>query len=165
MDSIIETKRLYLRPLQVADAPHFYALNEDPDVLKYTGDVPFENVTKAEEFLQNYTQYKKFGVGRWAVIQKVTGAFLGWCGLKFAESTKEYDIGFRFFKTHWNKGYATEAADACIDYGLNTLQIPRIIGSAMKQNSASVKVLEKIGLSYLQDFTFEGQHGAIYVIT
>ncbi|MFI1771442.1 GNAT family N-acetyltransferase [Thalassobellus citreus] len=113
-------------------------------------------------FLENYDHYKKFGLGRWAVINKENNEFLGWCGLKFSEELNEYDIGFRFFKKHWNKGYATESAKSCVEYGLNKLKLHEIVGRAMTENKASIRVLEKIGLEYNRDFDFEGNKGVIY---
>ncbi len=162
MKKILETERTYLRELTVRDAASFYRLNLDEEVLRYTGDVAFESINHAKMFLENYDQYATYGVGRWAVIHKETNDFLGWCGLKFTPKSNEYDIGFRFFKKYWNQGYATETAKACIEYGLHTLQLKTIVGRAMKANIASVKVLEKIGLSYERDFDFDGNLGVVY---
>ena len=165
MKKIVETKRLYLRELNVNDADSFYRLNLDKEVMKYTGDKPFVNIEKSKEFLENYDHYKKYGFGRWAVINKENDEFLGWCGLKFTENLNEYDIGFRFFKKYWNKGYATESARICVNYGINNLKISEIIGRAMLENKASIRVLEKIGLKYEREFNFEGHKGVIYKTT
>ena len=162
MKKIIETERLYLRELNVNDTEYFYHLNLDKEVLKYTGDKPFDDLNSSKVFLENYNHYKKYGLGRWAVINKENRYFLGWCGIKFTEKRNEYDIGFRFFKKYWNKGYATESAKSCVDYGLNKLQLPEIIGRAMKENKASIRVFEKIGLEYNREFDFEGNNGVIY---
>lgn len=161
---ILETERLLLRELNVNDAKSFYQLNLDNEVMKYTGEGAFKDIEESKKFLENYDQYKKYGIGRWAVINKENKEFLGWCGLKFTESLNEYDIGFRFFRKHWNKGYATESAKACVNFGLNKFKITEIIGRAMKDNKASIKVLEKIGLMYDRDFDFEGSKGVIYKI-
>lgn len=162
MKIILETERLYLRELNVNDAEHFYLLNLDKDVMKYTGEEAFENIEKAKDFLRNYDHYEKYGFGRWAVINKGNSEFLGWCGLKFTEKLNEYDIGFRFFKKYWNKGYATESSKACLSYGRNELKMCEILGRAMKENKASIKVLEKIGLEYVKEFNFDGNIGVIY---
>lgn len=148
MKHILETSRLILRELDSKDAKNFYDLNSNPNVIKYTGNSAFKNVEEAKEFLENYTDYKFNGYGRWAVILKTTDKFIGWCGLKFDELENETDIGFRFFEEEWNKGYATESAIACIHYGFEKLKLKRIIGRAMKENVGSIKVLEKIGLEY-----------------
>lgn len=158
----IETERTILRRLTIDDAENFYALNLDKEVLKYTGDQPFENIQTSKDFLINYDQYKKYGVGRLAVIEKATLKFIGWCGLKYNPDKDEYDIGFRFFRDYWNKGFATETAKRCLDFGFNELGVPRIVGRAMKENNASIKVLEKIEMTFKENFDFEGQAGVIY---
>lgn len=161
---ILETARTKIRPLSPDDAEHFYSLNQDPEVLKYTGDDPFETVNAAKEFLKQYDQYEKYGLGRWAVISKENGEFLGWCGLKYTPETNEYDLGYRFYKKYWNRGYATETSQAFIDYGLNTLKLDEIVGRAMAANAASVRVLQKIGMEFFKAFDFEGHPGVIYSI-
>lgn len=161
---VLETKRLYLREMNPKDAESFYLLNLDPDVVRYTGDEPFENIEEARQFLENYDQYKRYGFGRWAVIRKEDDAFLGWCGLKYTRELDEVDVGFRFFKKYWNKGYATESARACVDWGMDQLDVHEIIGRAMKENTASIRVLEKIGLTYDRDFDFELHSGVLYKI-
>lgn len=158
----IETERTFLRQLSTDDASDFYKLNLDEDVLKYTGDKPFANEQAAFDFIQNYDQYKKYGVGRLAVIDKANYDFLGWCGLKYNEDIKEYDLGFRFFKKHWNHGLATETAIKCLDYGLNELSLKKIIARVRVENIASIRVLEKSGMTFKEPFLFDGSEGLIY---
>ncbi|MDY0089545.1 MAG: GNAT family N-acetyltransferase [Flavobacteriaceae bacterium] len=164
MKVILETERLLLRELHPFDAKNFYELNLNPDVIKYTGDKVFGSVEESEYFLKNYKDYKINGYGRWAVIEKKSDEFLGWCGLKYHNDSDEIDIGFRFFEKYWNNGFATESAKACIVYGFKNLQLESIIGRAMKENTASVKVLEKIGLEFEKEFDFENKEGVIYRI-
>ena len=161
---VLETERLYLREMTIKDAENIYLLNLDLEVLKFTGDVPFESIDNAKQFLENYHHYKKYNFGRWAVISKSTNEFLGWCGLKYTPTVDEYDIGFRFFKKDWNKGFATESAKACINFGFTKLNITEIVGRAMTENIGSIKVLEKIGLSYIKPFNFDGEKGLTYKI-
>ncbi|WP_309641567.1 GNAT family N-acetyltransferase [Flavobacterium sp.] len=161
---ILETNRLYLRPMTVDDAENIHALNLDPEVIQFTGDEAFENVESAKIFLENYDHYTQYGFGRWAVIEKESEAFLGWCGLKYTPELDAFDIGFRFFKKYWNKGYATESAAACIDLGFNQYKMPKIVGRSRTENKASIKVLEKIGLTYSGVFDFDGHEGVIYSI-
>ncbi|PZR08277.1 MAG: N-acetyltransferase [Flavobacterium psychrophilum] len=161
---IITTQRLHLRQLTPNDAENFYLLNADPEVIRYTGDGAFANIEAAKQFLEGYNHYEKYGFGRWAVIRREDNDFLGWCGLKYTPETDEYDIGFRFFKKYWNQGYATEAAQACLNYGFEKLRLKTIIGRAMKANTASVKVLEKIGMTYWKPMDFHGGEGVVYRI-
>lgn len=161
---IIETQRIYLREFSLNDALDMYTLNLDPEVIRYTGDAAFGSPDEALNFLKNYDQYQKYGIGRWAVIRKPDEKFLGWCGLKYSAVLDQYDIGFRFFKDCWNKGFATEASIACIEYGLYSVGIGKITGRAMKENQASVRVLEKCGLSYIRNIDFDGKAGVLYEI-
>jgi RimJ/RimL family protein N-acetyltransferase len=89
--------------------------------------------------------------GRWAVHTKAENEFIGWCGLKSRPERKEIDLGYRFIRSSWGKGFATEAAYASLRYGFDKLQLDRIIGRAMPQNLASIRVLEKCGMQFLTD--------------
>ena len=162
MIKILETERFLLREITPADAEHAYLLNLDPEVIRYTDDDAFESVESARRFLENYDHYQRYGFGRWGVILKSTGEFTGWCGLKFTPGIDEYDIGFRFFKRNWNKGYATETAKACLELGFTKHKMPEIVGRAVKANSGSVRVLEKIGLTFFESHNFHGAEGVIY---
>lgn len=163
-EKILETDRLYLRRMAVDDAENVYLLNLDRKVVQYTDDDSFESIEVARQFLANYRHYDQYDFGRWAVIKKDTDEFLGWCGLKYTPGTAEYDIGFRFSKKYWNQGYATEAAKACIYLGFNHYNLTTILGRARKENIGSIRVLEKIGLTYAGDFDFDGNQGVIYSI-
>lgn len=150
--------------MAVEDAEHFYQLNSDWEVMKYTDDVAFKNVEEVRQLVINYPQYKKYGYGRWTVKLKETGKYLGWCGLKFNEDIEEVDIGFRLIRKHWNKGYSTEAAKASLEYGFNQHHIKRIIGRADKRNIASIRVLDKIGLQFEKYYDDDGVENVLYAI-
>jgi [ribosomal protein S5]-alanine N-acetyltransferase len=142
-----ETEKLLLREFNLSDAANLYELNRDLEVTKYTGNHPFESIAEAEGFIKTYYHYAQYGFGRWAVIDKSNDEFLGWCGLKYTEDLDEYDVGFRFFKKYWNRGIATESAKACLDLGFTKFGMTTIVGRAMKENPASIRVLEKIGMT------------------
>ena len=76
----------------------------------------------------------------------------------------EVDLGYRFFKKFWGQKIATESALACIEYGFNTLGLKRIIGRAMKENIASIKVLEKCGMHFVKEIEFDEHPGLYYEI-
>lgn len=156
-----ETERLHLRKFLETDAGSLYELNRDPEVMKYTGDTAFASETDAREFLQRYNSYALHGYGRWAVTLRPTGKFIGWCGLKYnAEGFT--DLGFRFFRKHWNRGYATEAARACLVYGFNTVGLGEIIGRAAVANLGSIRVLEKLNMRLWKEASCEGIPHAVY---
>jgi len=162
---LLETPRLILREFREQDASDLLALNADPEVMRYTGDEPFASEQQALSFIRGYDQYRRYGLGRWAVLEKSTKTFLGWCGLKFLPETGETNVGFRLGKAHWNKGFATEAALACLKFGFEEKGLQRIVGRAARANLPSVRVLEKLGMSYSSTLDFNGMEGACYSIT
>ena len=161
MKNILETERLYLRQFTPDDASFHFALNSDPLVLQFTGDAAFSSEEGARSFLEQYDHYEKYGFGRWNCFRKIDGVFIGWCGLKFNE-VQEIDLGYRFFRKEWNKGYATEAANACLDYGFDILKIKRIIGRVHPENSASIQVLKKVGMTYWKVDACGDDEGFLY---
>ncbi|MBK9730893.1 MAG: GNAT family N-acetyltransferase [Chitinophagaceae bacterium] len=167
MKFILETPRLLLRELSQDDYQNFFDLNNDPEVVKYVGDGAFASVNAAKNFLLNYDQYKKYGVGRWAVILKASNEFTGWCGLKFQQDlseTGEVDLGYRFSRKFWGQGIGSEAAKACVDYGFHQLHYKRIIGRVMAGNIASVKVLEHCGMHFVREMKFDEHPGLWFEI-
>lgn len=158
---IISTKRLLLRPFSQEDAQFLYNLNEKEEVLKYTGDVAFKNIEEASSFVKNYKHYEEHGFGRWTVIRKEDKKAIGWCGLKNNEENL-IDLGFRFLLEEWGKGYATEAAKACITYGFTELKMAQIVGRVLPDNIGSVKVLEKIGMNFWKKGECDGFGNALY---
>lgn len=146
---ILETERLYFRQFVPGDAALLYEMHQDPAITKYTGDpIPWDSVELVENILKEaiLPQYQK-KIGRWATFLKVDDTFIGWCGLK--EVDGEVDLGYRFIQKYWGNGYASEAAKAVLQYGIEN-KIKNIVGRASVDNIASVKVLEKIGLTFFE---------------
>lgn len=152
MEKILETERLYFREFKIEDAQLLIDLNSNPNVVRYTGDGAVKNLEESERILTDiiFPQYLN-KIGRWAVHLKSTDEFIGWCGLKYIADANEIDLGYRFFEKHWSKGFATEAARAIMDHGTNTLKLKNIIALAAKENTASLNVLKKLGMTYLED--------------
>ncbi|QRM88897.1 GNAT family N-acetyltransferase [Lacinutrix sp. WUR7] len=158
----IETERLLLRELRLTDLEGMFALDSDPDVHKYLGNKPVKSINESKKILESVlTQYKERGIGRFAVIEKSTGDFVGWSGLRLNTEynmngfTEYYDVGYRLIKRFWGKGYATESGKASVDYAFNVLKLPEIYATTEIGNEASHNALIKIGLHYVEDFYFE----------
>lgn len=166
MKFYIETERLILRDLLESDVDGMFELDSNPLVHKYLGNKPIKTKTQAEEAIHFIRQqYAERGIGRFAAIEKASGDFIGWTGLKFNTGDKEvlvdkrdfYDIGYRFIPRYWGKGYASESSFATLDFGFKELNIETMSGAAEIGNIASNKVLQKIGLKFVEDFMFEGE--------
>ena len=150
MNVIIETDRLLLREFTMNDAKLVYNLNKDPEVTRFTGD-PVRDTEHAGLILAKtiLPQYALYNHGRWAVHTKRDMQFQGWCGLKARPERDEIDLGYRFMRSAWGKGFATEAAWASLRHGFDKLGLPRIVGRAMPGNIASLRVLEKCGMNFI----------------
>lgn len=178
MEIFLKTNRLVLRRLTMDDADHFVALHGDPEVMRFlTGGRPN---TREEiegewlpQFLSYYDRYPNFGY--WAVIEKETGAFLGWCCFRPYEESGpgEVELGYRLNRSAWGKGYATELARALVDKGFRELGVQRVMAQTMTVNLASRRVMEKAGLRFVLTFFEEwpdsisgSEHGDVeYAIT
>ena len=165
MNIVIETKRLLLRNFTIEDAPLIYELNLDPEVIRYTYD-PIKDMEQARQVLEKtiLPQYELYNHGRWAVHLKISLKFLGWCGLKARPGRDEIDLGFRFKKEYWGKGYATETATACIKFGFEKLNLKRIIGRAVPENKGSLNVLKKCEMRFVEEGIVDGYPSITYEI-
>lgn len=164
MKFYIETERLILREIIESDIDGMYRLDSNQHVHKYLGNKPITKKEQAEKMiLYIRSQYKERGIGRFATIEKSSGSFIGWAGLKLNQGEKEtingfydfIDIGYRFIPDFWGKGYATESALATLAFGFQEMNYPIIYGAAEMNNTASNKVLEKIGLQFSNEFLYE----------
>lgn len=165
---VLETERLILREFDEGDLAAFYVLGSDPAIVRYTGDpVALTSLEHALEILRSRTlaDYRKHGFGRWAVVHKADGKVIGFAGLKHLEDRGgEVDVGYRFLPAYWGQGLATEASRPAIEYGFTHLQLPRIVGYVHPANVASVRVLEKLGLTHAGFVDFNKTSYARYVI-
>ncbi len=152
MHIVLETPRLILRRITLADAPLILDLNSDPEIVKYVDEPTLKTVEQAEEIIANIIlpQYKN-NLGRWAIHTKDDMDFIGWCGLKYRPELDEIDLGYRLVQKAWGIGYATEAAQHSLQYGFKVLDLKLITGRTHIENLASIKVLEKIGMDFISE--------------
>ncbi|WP_298237683.1 GNAT family N-acetyltransferase [uncultured Algibacter sp.] len=166
MTFYLETERLIMRDLLESDIQGIFELDSNPDVHKYLGNNPIKTLKQAKDSIKFVrSQYKERHIGRFATIEKSSGNFIGWSGIKLNTGNKEvlgtkrdfYDIGYRFIPRYWGKGYATESAIAVLNFGFNKLNIETMCGAAETGNIASNKILQKIGLKYIEQFPYEDE--------
>lgn len=143
-----ETDRLILRAFCESDAAAFFALNSHPEVMRYTGEAPLTSLDEAKRAITSYPDFETVGFGRWACVVKATGEIAGFCGLKYLLDLDEVDIGYRLLPKYWGQGIATEASQASLRFGFETLGLERIIGLVLPSNSASIRVLQKCEMKF-----------------
>lgn len=153
---VVKTPRLVLKRFSIRDAAGFFELNSDPEVLRFSGDIPFASIKEARTFIRAYRQYDLYGFGRWSVYLLDTNEYLGFCGLNFSTAKQEVDLGFRLMRRVWGQGFATEAGFACLRIGFSKYGLEKIVGRAMPENAASLRVLQKLGMTYEKEFDEDG---------
>ncbi len=147
---IVETQRLLIRELTIDDAEFIFRLVNEPSFLKNIGDKGVRNLEDARQFILDgpWASHRERGYGQFLVELKEGGEPIGVCGLLFRESLNVSDIGCAYLPQYWRRGFAYEAACAVMEYGRTTLGIDRIVGLTSEKNLASIKALEKLGMSF-----------------
>lgn len=163
MKTYVETDRLIMRELDYTDTEGMFELDSDARVHTYVGNKPIKTIEEARQVIGYIRdQYVNLGIGRWAVVEKESGNFIGWSGIKLVTDeyngrTNFYDIGYRFITRYWGKGYATETAIAAVQYAFGQMNVPRVSGITHMHNIASQQVLQKAGLKFIENFWHEGE--------
>ena len=150
--------------LKEEDAPYLFELNNYEEVKRNAADPGFSSLEEAKDFIANYSHYRLHGFGRWAVFRKDTGDFIGCCGLRKDEEPADVYMGFRLMRNQRGFGFATEAAIASLDFGFQKAGLKRVIAYALPTNTASLKILQKAGMSYERTSPWGGQDWLIYAI-
>jgi ribosomal-protein-alanine N-acetyltransferase len=164
MNLILETDRLLLRPFEISDAEELFDMDKNPSVHDYLWQKPVQHIDEVYTYIKMVQkQYEENGIGRFSTILKDTNELIGWTGIKFINDHIEngnsnfYDYGYRLNPKFWNKGYATEASLAWLDYGFNQMKIDVMNAYTHAENNASNRVLAKIGMTFIENYPDEDQ--------
>jgi ribosomal-protein-alanine N-acetyltransferase len=159
---LFESDRFYMRRINRDDVQDFYELDADPEVHRFLGNEPVQSIEQSQKMIEDVLeQYEKYGIGRSAIIDKLTGAFIGWTGIKWEtqpinDKNGYHDIGYRLKRKYWGNGIATETALASLTYGFEELKLEKICGAAVDAHLVSNHILKKIGLQFVEQFYFHG---------
>lgn len=157
MERLLETERLVLRRFTAADLDNLCDLNGDPEVMRFlTGGTPTPRHVIETEILplmlRSYSPVAGFGY--WVVVERASGAFLGWISLRppAGASPDGAELGYRLRKAAWGRGYATEVARALIGKAFADLGVQRVFATTYQDNLASRRVMEKLGMTLVRTF-------------
>ena len=150
---ILKTSRLRIRKLEIRDAPFVLKLVNEPAFMENIGDKGIRDLADARRYIRSgpWTRQQLPGYGQHLVELKTTGQAIGICGLLYREQLAITDIGFAFLEAFRGQGYAYEAANAVMEFGHNTLGIAVICGLTSEANTASIRLLEKLGLKFIRN--------------
>jgi ribosomal-protein-alanine N-acetyltransferase len=144
-------QRLTLRAFSEADTEPMYRILTGKDVLRYFPSSKPPTVDGVRRIVKGMiNHWDEHGYGLWALESRSDGELIGRCGLQYLPDTDEVEVDFILGREHWGQGYATEAGSASIDYGFKELKVDFIVGIVHPKNIASQRVLEKIGMQFIE---------------
>ena len=146
----IETERLLLREITPEDLDEFArVIFADTDVLRYMAKRDLTPVERAERARKvSVENWSKHGYGAWLITDKNSSNVIGSCDFDTEEVNGGVELGYSIGKAYWGKGIATETARAAIRFGFDTAKMERIVGVVVPENTASWRVLERLGFVY-----------------
>ena len=160
---MFETDRLILRPLDNGDVDAIFAMRSDPEVMRFIREP--QNRDESTNWVELVSsRWKTEQIGFCGILEKLSGKFVGWCGIWKLKETGDLEIGYAVAKEFWGKGYATEAALKFLDYAFERLQPEKVVAVARPENVASRRVMEKLGMSFVKTDKFYEQTLALYAI-
>lgn len=162
---VIDTARLRLRLYRESDLDVFAEMHADPVTMQYIGEG--KPLTRAETW-----RFLAAGLGHWtlrgygmfAVTHRETSEVLGRAGFYHPEHWPGFELGWLFHRKHWGRGYATEAAEAALEYAFKTLNQVHVASFIRRENQASIRVAEKIGERYEREIELLGAPALVYGI-
>ena len=153
----IRTGRLTLRPMQLSDAGVLHRIYQSEGVLRYFPNPQPPPPEKVQRFIAGqHTHWEQHGYGNWGVLVDGEDEIIGWAGLQYVPELRETEVGFLLDRPSWGKGYATEAALASLRFGFENTSLEHIIALVHPGNQASIRVIEKCGMSFVDSLHLWG---------
>jgi ribosomal-protein-alanine N-acetyltransferase len=155
----IETERLILRPFEPeSDAEQMLEVYGDPAVMRYIPEDVYRSLAAVRATLERYAREQESrGFSFWAVVERSGGQVIGDAGFGVFAQTGDIELGYTLRRDRWRRGYASEAARACLDAGLAHLDVARIVAVVDEENLRSSRVAERIGMSLADTVELHGR--------
>lgn len=135
----------------------------DPEVMRFLEDgAPLDRAAAFRSMAVHLGHWLLRGYGQWVLEERATGAFVGRAGLWQPEGWPGLEVGWALDRGSWGLGYATEAGRAAIDYAFNVLQADEVISLIRPENTASIKVAERLGETYAKTIELLGAEARVY---
>ena len=156
---ILTTARLSLRELTPADAPWIEVLTTQPSWMRNIGDRGVRDLATAEAYIRNgpMASYAARGYGLWAVERREDGAPVGMCGIIKRDTMDDPELAYAYLERYHGMGYGGEAAIATLDHARTRLGLPRLAAIVNPENVASIRILEKAGMTYRGPILMPGE--------
>ena len=156
---VLTTERLRLRWANEADAAFMLDLLNQPSWIANIGDRGVRTLAQAADWIEVrlVMAYRTQGFGFWLVERTLDGERVGLCGLTKRDTLPEVDVGYAFLPAFWGQGYAREAAAACLQHAREALHLRCVLAITGPDNAASARVLEAIGMRFVEQRVLEGE--------
>jgi RimJ/RimL family protein N-acetyltransferase len=163
---ILETDRLILSAWQASDWLAFRPIATDAEVMRYiTGGVPWTD-ERIQSFVNRQVElFSERGFCRWKLLLKPAQEMIGFCGVGFWGESLDPEIGWWLARPYWGRGLATEAARVALRDALERVRLDRVISIARPANTASTRIMEKLGLKLECEFEKDGVRLVRYAIS
>jgi len=167
MVQICETERLLIRRLSLGDVPALTEILSDPEVMKHSVRGVCDEVATREFIEWCMACYDSYGLGPWALIDKESSVFIGFCGVspEIVAGVEEPNLGYRLATNFWNKGLASESAKGILGYVFEHTQYQSVVVIIEPEHVASLKVAEKAGFSSFDTLEFHNRPVRLYRLT
>jgi RimJ/RimL family protein N-acetyltransferase len=153
----LTTERLILRPFAEQDVDALHRVLSDRQVHRYFPRTEPPSREQVEKIIaRQLAHWEEHGCGWWAVVWREREELIGWCGLQFLPEFGETEVAYLLSRPYWGQGLATEAARAAARFGFQTLGLERLVAIAHVENAASQRVIEKLGMSFVEQLSLWG---------
>ena len=147
---MLETERLLLRPLSADEVGSLCRISNEPNVRLYLwDDEPVSEATIKGLIAQSERMFSQEQIGLFGVRVRGSEDLVGFCGFVRLGGMEESELWYELTQMVWGRGLATEAARACVRYAFEEVGMERVIAGADAPNTASLRVIEKLGMKYL----------------
>jgi RimJ/RimL family protein N-acetyltransferase len=149
--------RLELRPIGPADADQLWHLHQDPGIARWYAGA--WNMSRAREFaIATGRAWQTRGVGKWLACRREDAMLIGrgGCSLAMIEGREQLEIGWAIREEYWGRGYATEIGRSGLAFAFDTLHVERVVAFTEVHNLRSRAVMERLGMTYVRDFSSPG---------
>lgn len=165
-DALLTTAHLELRPYEVKDVAGLHRLWTEPGVRRYLWDdvvIPVERALQVVESSRGH--WETVGYGQWTVRLTGTSEIVGFCGFRPADWQNAPELLCGLATRHWSRGYAYEAATAALDFGFTTLGFSSVVAATDVPNTASVRLMERLGMTFERRGPLDGLDTLFYELT
>ncbi|HEX8361489.1 MAG TPA: GNAT family N-acetyltransferase [Longimicrobium sp.] len=165
MPIIVQTERLLIRGFTPNDAGFMLRLLNEPSFIENIGDRGVRTEEEAAAYLASgpIASYATYGHGLCRVELRETGEPIGMCGLLRREQFDDPDVGYAFLPEFWGRGFALESVAAMVEDGRRRLRLTRIIAIVAPHNTASSRLLEKLGFTFEETTQFQPDGSEVQV--